>query len=224
MGRLHPAGRVALKPPPQYLRERRGELTTAVKEPELTKDAFEKLLDWLDADRERAGQRYEEVRARLMRFFEWQGCIYPEEYTDQTINRVARKLSEGVEVLAADPYVYFAGVARMVLKEYWRRSERMPTDSIKVEPRDNQPEAEAEMKRLLLERRLQCMEACLQALAPKSRELITEYYREEERVKTKTRKRLAERLGIPMNALRIRCCRIRNSLEECINGCLRRQS
>jgi hypothetical protein len=32
----------------------------------LTREAFERLLAWLDPDRERAGQKYEKIRQKLV--------------------------------------------------------------------------------------------------------------------------------------------------------------
>jgi DNA-directed RNA polymerase specialized sigma24 family protein len=34
---------------------------------------------------------------------------------------------------------------------------------------------------------------------------------------------MAERLGIPLNALRSRAQRVRNRLEECVNGCMNKK-
>src|SRR4029453_5040025 len=86
----------------------------------LTEDAFEKLLAQLDADRERAGEKYERIRHKLIKFFEWRGGASPEEYADRSIDRVARRVYEGAELRVSDPYLYFHGVALKVLKEHWR--------------------------------------------------------------------------------------------------------
>ena len=186
----------------------------------LTQEAFDSLLDWLHSDREQAGQKYEEIRRRLMKFFEWHGCPYPADQTDQTINRVASKIGEGVEVLATSPYIYFSGVARNVLKEYWRCPERemIPIEEVGY-VKDNKG-IDIESKKIQMENKFECLEYCLQNLPYAQRELITEYYKEEEQSKIKIRKKLAERLGIPLNALRIRACRIRENLEQCITNCL----
>src|SRR5256885_4134102 len=64
----------------------------------LTGEAFSKLLARLDPDRERAGEKYEDLRRTLIRFFEWRGAPFPEEQTDETFNRVARKLDEGIGI------------------------------------------------------------------------------------------------------------------------------
>ena len=67
----------------------------------------------------------------------------------------------------------------------------------------------------------ECLEHCMQQLTPKSRELILEYYREEEHSKINHRKELAQRLGIALNALRIQACRIRANLQQCVFECLK---
>ncbi len=64
----------------------------------------------------------------------------------------------------------------------------------------------------------------MQSLPAENRELIIEYYQEEKRAKIDRRKNLAERLGVPLNALRIRAHRIRAKLEECVHECVERQT
>ncbi len=48
----------------------------------LTSETFAALLFSLDADRERAGEKYEDLRRTLIRFFEWRGAPFPEEHAD----------------------------------------------------------------------------------------------------------------------------------------------
>lgn len=187
----------------------------------LTKDAFDRLLIWLDPDREQAGRKYEEIRIRLVRFFEWQGCPYPEDQTDQTINRVARRLGEGVKILSSNPFVYFSGVARNVLREYWRHPERSALDVSVGQYALEAADKDAEERKMATERKLECLECCLQRLSSSHRKLITEYYREEKDAKIKTRKMMADREKIPLNALRIRCYRIKEGLEKCVTDCLK---
>ena len=64
----------------------------------LTAKTLAKLLGRLDADREQAGEKYEDLRRTLVRFFGWRGAPFPEEHADETFNRVARRLDEGVEI------------------------------------------------------------------------------------------------------------------------------
>ena len=70
----------------------------------------------------------------------------------------------------------------------------------------------------------ECLSRCLQALSEESRALIIEYYDDERGKKIERRRRLAARLGIPLNALRIRAHRIRIGLEACVRECVGRRA
>ena len=186
----------------------------------LTQEAFERLLVSLDADRERAGQRYEGVRRKLIEFFEARGAESPAEGADETINRVARRLSEGAEV--QDLQKYFYGVARLVLLERFRAQERETVPLASVTPAAETAADDQERAERLAghEARLECLEACLQGLPAESREFIVEYYRAERGEKIARRKEQARRLGIPLGALRLRAYRLRTRLEDCVRSCL----
>jgi hypothetical protein len=56
-------------------------------------------------------------------------------------------------------------------------------------------------------------------LKPEQRELVVDYYGGAERQRIDRRRDLAARLGISMNALAIRVCRIRGALETCVDVC-----
>ncbi len=73
------------------------------------------------------------------------------------------------------------------------------------------------------ERDYECLEQCMERLTSKSRELVLEYYQAEKRAKIDRRKELASRLGIAVNALRIRAHRIRSNLQECVFECTKRK-
>src|SRR5262245_13600340 len=181
----------------------------------MTHEAFERLLTRLDADRERAGERYETLRRQLMKFCEWHGIGSPEEHADKTINRIARRITEGEEIRDLHSYCY--GVARMLLREALREREREHAmrDRLPSPPNASEESSDREL-------RLRCLDECLGRIPAESRELILGYYQAEKQAKIESRRELAERLGIPLNALRIRAHRIRVELEACINDCLRR--
>src|SRR5437016_12714077 len=88
----------------------------------LTKEAFELLLDSLDANRERAGAKYENLRRKLIEFFEARGSYSPADHADETINRVARRIAEGEDIESLERYSY--GVARLLLKETLRSRDK----------------------------------------------------------------------------------------------------
>lgn len=182
----------------------------------LTPEGFEALLEFLDPhDRERAGAVYETIRQRLVRLFEWRGLSNSEDLADETFNRVARRIQEGVEV--SDPYPYFCGVARFIAKEVARR-EAARERREREEWDDRQPVLPAE--ELEDEVRLSCLRRCLERLPQDQSILIVRYHQEDDHIRS--RQKLSEELGIPMNALRIRVHRIRRKLEDCVRACMRR--
>jgi DNA-directed RNA polymerase specialized sigma24 family protein len=176
------------------------------------------LLASLDADCEQAGQKYERIRLKLIHYFAWRGTTFPEAEADETINRVAQKIEAGEEIKNLNAYFY--GVARLVFAESLRIRER-EQEAIKQAPL-----AEVSFKDYDSDsaRRRVCLANCLRHLPEESRDLIIEYYQDEQGKKIKRRKDLASRLDIPVNALRIRAHRIRTGLEMCVKECLGKQA
>lgn len=181
----------------------------------MTPEGFEALLSFLGPDRDTAGEKYVEIRRKLVRLFEWRGCDGPEDLADETINRVARRLAEGVELRSENPYGYFCGVAHLVFKEVLRRAAR---ERAALESGDWQalPAPDAEES----DPRLGCVRHCLEELPEDQRRIVLLYHQGENNIRT--RKELSEELGIPMNALRIRVHRIRRRLEECVEEQMKR--
>jgi len=173
----------------------------------LDQESFNKLLDWLGPDRERAGQRYEEIRCNLIRVFARRGCPIAEELSDETIDRVTRKVLEIADSYVGDPCLYFYGVAHNVYLEYVKKRPD-PLPQPQPDPSDEK------------ECRLSCLDHCMERLDPDSREIILEYYQDEKRAKIDHRKELALRLGITLNTLRMRVHRIKLILQQCVVGCL----
>ena len=175
---------------------------------ELTPESFERLLLWLNPDREKAGRKYEEIRRKLITILSSRGCTCPEDLTDETFNRVTRKVPEIIDNYVGDPSLYFYGVAHKVYFEWVRRNGREL-----VPPPAPDPPEETEQEH-------ECLERCMDCLTSKCRDLVLEYYQDEKKAKIDRRKELADRLGIAVNALRIRAHRIRTSLQECVFDCL----
>jgi len=187
---------------------------------DLTEEAFAKLMNRLDADPERAGARYEGIRRQLLRFFEWRGASFPEERADETLNRVARKLDEGAEIAEIGSYCH--GIARLVLLEAFRSRDslRAPMEEAPADLAAPETGAEVTEKELYLN----CLEACLQNLAPENRELIIGYYQDDKRDRIRKRIALAERLGLRRDALANRAQRARDKLEDCVERCAMKKS
>jgi DNA-directed RNA polymerase specialized sigma24 family protein len=186
----------------------------------MTPEEFEALLAQLDADRDRAGERYETIRRKLVRLFDWRGCATPEDLADETMNRVARRLAEGIELRSSDPYGYFCGVAHLVYKESLRRAAR--EQRVLAEGGGWSPPAFADEEPA--DPRLDCLRQCLAGLAPDQRDLVLRYHQggnSQGETNIRNRQALANEVGLPMNALRIRVHRIRRKLESCVHDRLR---
>jgi DNA-directed RNA polymerase specialized sigma24 family protein len=178
----------------------------------LTREAFDLLLALLDADRERAGRKYAELRESLEKFFEWRGAAFPEEYADETLNRVARRVAGGEPVRDLPRYSF--GVARLVLLEAAKREDAARRGLEEFSRRGAGDEGR-------LEAEVECLQECLSRLTPGNREIITEYYRDEGSSQIEGRRRLAGRLGVAPGTLRMRALRLREALEECVGDCLK---
>ena len=177
----------------------------------LTQAAFDSLLAWLDPERNQAGKKYEYIRRRLIKIFSCRGRQDAEDLADATINRVTLKATKIAQEYVGDPALYFYGVAQKVYLESVRKKPPPPPPP--------PPAVSAEV-----EQEYECLEKCVEQLPPNSRELILEYYQNDKRLKVEYRKKLADRLGIAQNAVRIRAYRIRVALQRCVQDCLEQNS
>ena len=175
----------------------------------LTAEAFNRLLDWLDPDRERAARSYEHIRARLIRIFIFRGCSAPEELADETIDRVAGKVAQVTERYVGDPALYLYGVAEKIYLEHARKRSVLLPGKPFIESKE-------------IELKYACLEQCMERLSRQNRELILAYYATDGNSKIGLRKQLAARLGLGANALWIRAHRIRELLRKCVEQRYRR--
>ena len=201
-----------------------GSVITRRKDWALGSEAFEKLLATLDPDRDRAAERYETIRGRLIQLFRWRGCPESDALADETIDRVSRKLMEGEEILSSDPAVYFYGVARNVLKEFWTEQRKEQSLQRSTGSLRGFPGTQAEPRDPEVDQRLDCLDRCLARLPKEDRELIETYYRSEKSEKIAGRAELARSLELSPGALRIRAHRIRRLLEQQVNEMMKQKS
>jgi DNA-directed RNA polymerase specialized sigma24 family protein len=185
-------------------------LTSKDKRPlPLDKDSFDALLEWLDADRDKAGRRYEVIRGGLIRIFASQGLTDAEHYADETVDRVVKRLPDIRDGYVDDPAKYFRGVARNIIREAHRRKE-IPTDKLPeclpLKP-GNRDMAD-------------CLAQCLKLLPPDKRDLILDYHLYDGRDKVEHHRQMARELSITVGALRTRAHHMRVALEECILNCI----
>jgi DNA-directed RNA polymerase specialized sigma24 family protein len=168
---------------------------------------FEEMLGWLDSNRDRAGEKYETIRRGLIEIFKCRGCWEPEDLADETINRVARKVRDIIMSYSGDPAHYFFGVARNLLREYYRRASR-PVPVIQAAQLDNR------------EDRHRCLDECMDQLSADQRTLILEYFSMEKRQRIINRKKISGALNTTPHTLRVRVHRIKETLAICVKRCV----
>jgi DNA-directed RNA polymerase specialized sigma24 family protein len=174
---------------------------------ELRQEDFDRLLAWLDNDRERAGLLYEKIRWRLVTILAARGCSLAEELADETIDRVARRVSDIQATYAGDKAIYFLGVMNNVHHEYLRRP---PLPRLIEQKQDVENREQIHL----------CLDRCVAQLAPYARQLIERYYAADRQAKIDLRKLIAREMGIKTSTLRLRALRIRAKLQTCIESCL----
>jgi len=188
----------------------------------LTQEAFDRLLDWLDPDRESAGEKYEAIRLRLIKIFTCRACLEPERLADETINRVTSKTEDITKDYVGDPALYFYAVGQKVHLEYLRK-EHGRQAAVSTESADGFLNTSSAGLTEDFEAEYQCLEACLGNVSGETRDLVVRYYEMEGQAKIEHRKQLAAELGIAVNALRIRAHRIRLGLQRCVRRCLEKK-
>lgn len=173
------------------------------------KEPFEALLEWLDPDREKAGQRYETIRAGLVRMFVANGLSDAEYYADEAIDRVTKRLPEIRGNYVGDPARYFHGVARNLIREARRRKE-VATDVLPVliwsEPERSDTS--------------ECLSKCLGLLPPDKQEMVLDYHLYKGQEKVRHHREMAVELSITEGALRTRVHHVRVGLEKCVLECI----
>src|SRR5688572_12351522 len=131
----------------------------------VTAEAFDSLLYSLDSDREHAGRVYENLRRKLLEFFEARGSCTPEEHADETFDRVMRRIAEGEKIENPSSYCY--GVAKFVWMEASRKLAKEPVelDENALSHIEADMSPELENSRDTMERQLDCLDNCLEKLA-----------------------------------------------------------
>jgi hypothetical protein len=171
---------------------------------DLTQDDFDKLLRWLDPNRDKAGEKLNKIQARLASIFSSRGCADPEFLVDKTTNVIIGKIDWLLENFVGDPALYFYGVAKNVYREYLKQLRPVP---LPPPPDPESPE---------VDEALTFLDECLKKLSPRDRDTAIRYHEGEKGVRIKNRKKLAADLKISPNALRIRACHIHARLRKCI--------
>lgn len=183
-------------------------------------ESFDEILAWLNADRDVAAAAYLELRETLANLFEINHCSDPQWLTDETFDRVAKKVHELRKNYEGDPRLYFYAVARNLIKEESKKIKRHAS----VDEMELPAQSSGETDQETAEMREACLQSCLKKLSADKRKLVRSYYEKEKQAKIDHRAELAKKWGIKVETLRVNVHRIRNTLVECIERCLERKA
>jgi len=173
-----------------------------------TPEDLDRLLRWLDPDRDQAGKRYEKIRRRLIGIFSSRGCFDADDLADRSINVVLSKIEWLLPNYVGDPAVYFYGVAKKI---YLEDRKKKPPPNVPA-PDPTPPE---------VDQLSDFLDHCLDELQPADRDLILRYHQFEKQEKILNRRKLADELQLSRNALRIKVCHLHSRLKQCIELRLR---
>jgi DNA-directed RNA polymerase specialized sigma24 family protein len=176
---------------------------------------FERLLSWLDADREKAGEKYEQIRQNLVDYFRRRGVLDPLSLADEVIVRVTKRVAEVAQTFVGPPSYYFLGVARRVVAEYWRRpvEQELPDK----EPVSSSPEPD-ELRELAFE----SLERCWARLSATEQSFLFRYCVETPPVKLSvSREQLAGEIGANLNAIRVMAHRLKRRVKQCMENLIK---
>jgi hypothetical protein len=170
-----------------------------------------RLLRWLDEGVEPAGQRFQEIRRRLVWYFDRHGSRIAEELADETFRLIDRRLAFQGAIADCPPARYCYLVARLlaidrrILPPTRRSDANAPTAAVRIRAAEiSDLERRPHLMRRLDER--------FSELRGDDRQLLIDFYGGLGPRSPTRRLRLARRLRISLRALAARAHRVRCSL------------
>jgi DNA-directed RNA polymerase specialized sigma24 family protein len=188
-------------------------------ESRFTRAAFSRLLEWLDDGVGSQGERYLEMRRRLVSYFDRRNRPSADDLASETLSRIGRTLENDGAIRATPPARYCYVVAKSVLLEDVRCERphvalgepRIAVASAGYAVTPHEPG-----EGLTIDgQRLEGIGRCLQELKREQCQFVVDYYHGTGRQTIERRRDMAKRLGLTLGALGIRASRIRRSLEAC---------
>jgi DNA-directed RNA polymerase specialized sigma24 family protein len=181
---------------------------------EITPKDFSGLLEYLSPDADEAAKKYEEIRARLIKYFYFRGCFDPEALADEAINRITVRLPETrFTDTAAFAGYFYSFASNIYLEDLRRRKKVVSIEEITSETNDHAEETGHSSVSA-------CLERCLLTHPPKERNLVMEYYSFGKGESSRQRKRMAVEQDMSEQSLYAFVARVRKSLRECVKNCL----
>jgi DNA-directed RNA polymerase specialized sigma24 family protein len=170
------------------------------------------LIQWLDEGTDTHGERYVEMRRRLVGYFDRRNRLAPDALADETFRRISSALEHGATIQAMPRARYCYIVATRVLTEDVERerlqNQGVPRPVVAAPPaRGTRP-----AQRLQSPHESDDVDRSLLQLPAEGRQLVVEYYRDARSANREHRHAMARRMRITPAALGIRAFRIRDAL------------
>lgn len=179
---------------------------------------FDKLLNWLGATVEESADQYEYIRRVLIKIFLARGLTNAEDLADETIDRVASRLTEIENTFTGEKIKYFLGVARFVAQESLRKKEIQIVNLNFVDAKaKNDIPAAVEQEFSTIQKK--CLQECFSKIKERHKTLILNYYNKSHQEELSLYKSLAKEKNVTVPALRNQVYRVKMRLFECARKC-----
>lgn len=187
----------------------------------LTQENFKALLNWFSPDKDEAGERYEQIRQGLIRYFQFRGCQTPDVLADETITRVAVKLPTFDMSNNVKTITYFYGFAKNIHLEYRKKTANKEIGIESVAFLSDKTSIKTENREEIV---FDCLENCLARLPSEERDLILQYYSKNKQEKFELRQNLADQWNLKKGTLHTKIHRLKTGLGQCVRKCLAEKS
>jgi DNA-directed RNA polymerase specialized sigma24 family protein len=176
----------------------------------MSANSLDTLLMGLAAEPDDAAKAYRVVHARLTRFFDLKNMADPATMADEVMDRLAATMATRGAAQIESPAAFALGIARHLLQEEWRRLAR-EKEAIREWTAVVQTEHDDEK-----ELTMASLDHCLRRMPAVKREMLQSYYGWTGAEKIAHHRRMADELGLTVNALRNRLLRARTELLACL--------
>jgi DNA-directed RNA polymerase specialized sigma24 family protein len=173
-----------------------------------------RLIEWLDEGADSRGERFVEMRRRLVAYFDRRHCLAAEALADETFRRIRHGLELGAALPATSPAHYCFAVAKHVLLEDVGRekSPNRPGEAWPSVDARTVPGVESDERSARPANQCDVVGHFLDALPAAAQQVVVEYYRDTRSAESDHRCEIAERMGITPSELGLRASRFRDSV------------
>lgn len=178
--------------------------------------SLEKLIDFCSSKNGSVDFSYNELKKTLVKYFQLKGDNDPETAADLTLDRIADKMTQGVEI--DNLKKYSVAVARFIFLERLNQADRernaadeFYSDKIIGQTGDDQ-----------MNEQMQRWRECFQALSAEERHLLKNYFAEMPFSELNERRaEICAENRISLNNLRLKIFRLRQRLDKCVKNKLK---